>query len=73
MVHFLLTSRYEHARQMKRSRKYQKTLRTIPGRVIREIERKDPRADEELEDLLDIAKRVHRRERHDREPVEKKP
>ena len=65
----LLTNRYAHARQMKRSRKCQKKLRTILGRVIRDIERKCPRPDEKLEKLMEIAKRIHAQERYDKKKV----
>lgn len=65
----LMANRYAHARQMKRSRKCQKKLRTILGRVIRDIERKCPRPDEKLEKLLEVAKRIHVQQRHDKNKV----
>ena len=53
--HLLLRqSRYGHARQMKRARKCTRKLRTYPGRVICDIERKCPKPDEDLQQLLSI-------------------
>jgi transposase, IS5 family len=65
----LLTNRYAHARQMRRSRKCQKKLRTILGRVIRDIQRQCPQPDEKLEQLMEIAIRIHAQERHDKHKV----
>lgn len=65
----LMTNRYAHARQMQRSRRCQKKLRTILGRVIRDIERQCPRPDEKLENLMEIAKRIHVQERHDKNKI----
>lgn len=60
-------SRYAHARQMKRARRCQRKLRTILGRVIRDIERKSGgNVGPELEVLLERAKRIHAQERHDK-------
>ena len=60
-------SRYAHARQMKRARRCQRKLRTILGRVIRDIERKSGgQVGPELEVLLGRAKRIHAQERHDK-------
>lgn len=59
-------ARYAHARQMQRAKREQKRLRTILGRVIRDIERKLP---EHLrvhaEKLLAIAHRIHQQQRTD--------
>ena len=65
----LLTNRYAHARQMRRSRKCQKKLRTILGRVIRDIQRQCPQPDEKLEKLMSIVIRIHGQERHDKHKV----
>jgi IS5 family transposase len=62
-------NRYAHARQMKRSRKAQRKLRTILGRVIRDIERKSPEPDAELRGLLAIAKRIHAQRRADKNKI----
>ena len=65
----LQSNRYAHARQMKRSARCRRKLRTILGRTIRDIERKCPRPDEELRDLLQIARSIHAQERHDTNKV----
>jgi transposase, IS5 family len=60
-------SRYAHAKQWRRARRCTRRLRTILGRVIRDIERKsaDPPG-ERLGDLLALAKRLHLQERQDK-------
>jgi transposase, IS5 family len=55
--------RYAHARQMKRAAKMTRQLKTILGRVVRDIERKahklqDQIADEPLRELLALAQRL---------------
>lgn len=59
-------SRYAHAKQMKRARRCTKKLRTYLGRVIRDIERKYPKPDSELQSLLDIATRIRNQEKKDK-------
>lgn len=60
-------SRYAHAKQFKRARRCTRKLRTILGRVIRDIERKLPDSpSERLAELLALAKRLHRQRRHDK-------
>ncbi|OIQ65024.1 hypothetical protein GALL_534210 [mine drainage metagenome] len=70
--------RYAHARQMQRARREQKRLKTFLGRVIRDIERKvAAKASESgqmqelprLNRLLEIAKRIHTQQRHDKGKV----
>ncbi|MGI9457263.1 MAG: IS5 family transposase [Aeoliella sp.] len=61
-------SRYAHARQMKRAAKMTRTLKTILGRVVRDIERKARKtrgqiADEPLRELLALAHRLLTQER----------
>ena len=51
-------SRYAHARQMKRARSCTRKLRTYLGRVIRDIERKTPERNNELQSLVQIAGRI---------------
>jgi len=56
-------SRYAHARQMKRAGKRTRKLKTILGRVVRDLERKADRikgqiADERLRELLVLAQRL---------------
>jgi IS5 family transposase len=59
-------SRYAHAKQFKRARRCTRRLRTLLGRVIRDIERNLLDPGERLADLLDLAKRLHRQRRHDK-------
>lgn len=63
--------RYAHARQFKRARKCQKKLRTILGRVIRDIERKggDLANHPQMASLLEIARRIHSQQRTDKNKV----
>lgn len=65
----LMSHRYAHARQMKRARKCTRKLRTILGRVIRDIDRKTPFKDEPLRELLEITRRIHEQERGDKGKV----
>jgi IS5 family transposase len=56
-------SRYAHARQMKRAARMTRRLKTILGRVVRDVERKARRikgqiADEPLRELLSLAARL---------------
>ena len=64
-------SRYARARQYKRARRCQKKLRTILGRVIRDIERKagDQVHDPKITGLLEISRRIHTQERNDKNKV----
>lgn len=59
-------NRYMHARQTKRAMACVKKLRTILGRVIRDIERKCPQTAESLSGLMGIAKRIAAQQRKDR-------
>jgi IS5 family transposase len=51
-------SRYGHAKQMKRAQRMTKQLKTMLGRVYRDIERKAPQPDDELQTLLSKAQRL---------------
>ena len=62
-------SRYAHARQMNRARKCVKKLKTILGRVIRDMERKAPEMDTELRSLLEISRRIFQQKREDKNKV----
>ena len=69
-----MNRRYAHARQMQRAKREQKRLRTYLGRVIRDIERKLGHQSTTVEDtrlkrLLEIAKRIHAQQRHDKNKV----
>jgi IS5 family transposase len=59
-------SRYAHAKQMKRAKKCTRSLKTILGRVIRDIERKYPTPDLQLQSLLDISKKIHQQQQKDK-------
>ena len=63
--------RYAHARQFNRADKCQKTLRTLLGRVIRDIERKAQELMEgsPLASLLETAKGIHTQQRSDKNKI----
>jgi IS5 family transposase len=63
------SSRYAHARQMKRARAATRKLRTQLGRVMREIERQVTEPTEKLAKLLETARRIHAQQRHDKNKV----
>jgi IS5 family transposase len=50
--------RYAHARQFKRSRRCTKTLRTLLGRVVRDITRKTMEKDPQLQEFLNRAEKL---------------
>ncbi len=58
--------RYSHARQMKRSKKMTRKLKTYLGRVVRDIERKVPEPDAQLKELLAMAERLLLQQRNDK-------
>mmetsp|Transcript_482 Transcript_482/g.319 ORF Transcript_482/g.319 Transcript_482/m.319 type:complete len:451 (+) Transcript_482:653-2005(+) len=62
-------SRYAHARQMKRAKGCTRRLRTYLGRVIRDIERKHPEPDAQLQRLLDIGTRIFHQKRKDKNKI----
>jgi IS5 family transposase len=59
-------NRYAHAHQMQRARRCTRRLKTYLGRVIRDIERKYPQPDEQLQDLLDIGTKIFRQQMRDK-------
>ena len=63
------SSRYAHARQMKRARAATRKLRTQLGRVMREIERKVTEPSEKLAKLLKTAHQIHAQQRNDKNKV----
>jgi len=63
------SSRYAHARQMKRARACTRKLRTQLGRVLREIERQVETPSAALEKLLVTARRIHLQEKHDKNKI----
>jgi transposase, IS5 family len=65
----LASSRYAHARQMKRARASTRKLRTQLGRVVREIERQVTEPSEKLSKLLATAHRIYAQQRQDKHKV----
>jgi transposase, IS5 family len=61
--------RYSHAQQMRRARRETKKLKTYLGRVMRDIQRKCPEPDEQLQQLLGLAVRLFNQQRQDRDKV----
>jgi len=62
-------SRYAHAKQFKRMRRELKVLKTRLGRVIRDMRRKAPSPDVELEQLLTLCQRLHAQQRPDKKKL----
>mgnify|MGYP005647267099 CR=1 FL=1 len=65
----LKQSRYAHARQYKRAGKYGRHLKTLLGRVIRDIQRKCQEPDPKLKEELKQAKRIYYQQRKDKSKV----
>jgi len=63
------SSRYAHARQMKRARACTRKLRTQLGRVTREIERQVTEPSEKLAKLLATVHRIYTQQRHDKNKI----
>jgi IS5 family transposase len=63
------SSRYAHARQMKRARACTRQLKTQLGRVLREIDRQTTEPSRKLTRLLETARRIHSQQRHDKNKV----
>jgi IS5 family transposase len=63
------SSRYAHARQMKRARACTRQLKPQLGRVLREIDRQAVEPSCKLSRLLETARRIHSRLRHDKNKV----
>ena len=68
-VALLMQGRYAHARQMKRSRKEIKKLKTYLGRVMRDVIRKMPEPDSELKHLLCFSERLLQQKKTDKEKL----
>jgi len=63
----LRQSRYAHAKQFKRARRATKKLRTILGRVIRDIERKyEVSRDPKIQEVVLLANRLFHQKREDK-------
>src|SRR5260370_41708670 len=63
------SSRYAHARQMKRARACTRKLKTQLGRVIREIERQTEEPSMKLDKLLQTAHRIYEQQRQDKDKI----
>lgn len=63
------SSRYAHARQMKRAKACTCALRTQLGCVVREIERQMEQPTGELQKLLETAHSIHAQQRHDKKKI----
>jgi IS5 family transposase len=62
----IMSSRYAHARQMRRAKREQKKLKNYLGRVYRNILRNCPEPDTELSALLHMTQRLLAQKRHDK-------
>jgi len=63
------SSRYAHARQMKRARACTRKLKTQLGRVMREIQRQTAEPSPKLDKLLQTAHRIYAQQRHDKNKI----
>jgi IS5 family transposase len=63
------SSRYAHARQMKRARACTRKLKTQLGRVIREVERQTEEPSAKLDKLLQTAHRIYKQQRQDKDKI----
>ena len=63
------SSRYAHARQMKRARACTRKLKTQLGRVIREVERQTEEPSVKLDKLLQTAHRIYEQQRQDKDKI----
>ena len=63
------SSRYAHARQMKRARACTRKLKTQLGRIVREIERQAETPSSKLAKLLATAHRIYAQQKHDKNKI----
>lgn len=63
---FVKQARYAHAQQFKRARRETRKLRTMLGRVVRDVRRKCPRPDEKLAHDLGLCERLLEQKRDDK-------
>ena len=61
--------RFSHARQNRKAARETRRLRVFLGRVIRDIDRKSVRKDEELKKMLSLATRLYHQKRHDKNKI----
>ncbi len=66
---FVKQARYAHAKQMKRARSETRKLRTILGRLIRDIERKCENPTPDLLCELEKSKKLYHQKRHDKNKI----
>jgi len=62
----LRQSHYAHAQQFKRAARMTRRLKVMQGRVVRDVRRKSSESSLELERLLQLAGRLLKQQRHDR-------
>jgi IS5 family transposase len=62
-------SRYAHAKQLKRAKKCTRSLKTILGRVIRDVERKCPDPKPQLDLLLSTATKIYQQHRKNKNKI----
>jgi IS5 family transposase len=63
------SSRYAHARQMRRARACTRKLKTQLGRIVREIERQVETPSSKLTKLLATAHRIYAQQKHDKNKI----
>ncbi|MCH8882250.1 MAG: IS5 family transposase, partial [SAR324 cluster bacterium] len=61
--------RYAHARQMRRAARETRKLKTYLGRVMRDLKRKAPTGETELERLLALAERIYTQQKKSKNKV----
>ncbi len=61
-----MQSRYTHAQQMQRARRCTRKLKTYLGRVIRDIERNHPQPNEQVDNLLEVGRKIFHQQRTDK-------
>lgn len=60
------SARYAHARKYRKAQAQVKKLRTFLGRVLRDVERKATEISGEFKKVLEVASRIHRQKKEDR-------
>jgi IS5 family transposase len=71
-VQLIMVGRYAHARQMKRSNKALRSVKTMFGRVLRDVERKAKTngiSDEKLNELIALGYRLFAQKRDDKNKI----
>jgi IS5 family transposase len=65
----IMQSRYSHAKQFKRAARQTKQLKTFLGRVYRDLQRKVTEPDKRLNQLLQLAERLLKQEKHSKDKL----